>query len=238
MTSDDSEKSVSEHVPLSAIVLAAGRGTRMRSRIPKVYHKILGRSLLDHVLEAVAVSHVDETVIVSDPVSVGFLASHSDVEIAIQQLPLGTADAVAVGLDSLQSLDGCVLILNGDVPLVRSSTLIELVRHHTSTHAQLTFGSFLAPAGTTYGRVQRRDGRAIRVVEAAQDSIERSEDFEANGGVYCVDLAWLRDAIGKVPVSRSGEYYVTSLIEMAVREAGEAGQVETIRDRSQRIAGG
>ena len=209
----------------------------MKSRTPKVLHKVLGRTMLAHVLASVERLNVNEHIIVTDPASARLLEPVTGASVAIQRLPLGTADAVAAGLDCLKQTGGSVLILNGDVPLVRSESLTRLVERHQAANALLTVGTFSAPGDARYGRVMRRDGRVVGVREAAEDSHDRSAGFEANGGIYCVDVAWLREHVGKVRVSPSGEYYVTALIEMAFRSASDARGVETVEFEEDELLG-
>lgn len=194
----------------------------MKSQTPKVLHNILGRSMLRHVLDAVAQLCPVETVVVADPELADKLASEGDIRIAVQKIPLGTADAAAVGVDALSSNDGDVLVLNGDVPLLRAASLSSLVDHQRNTPSRLTIATFQAPANTKYGRVDRRNEQIRGIVEAVEDRHDRSAGFEANGGLYCFDLAWLTEHIGNVRVSGSGEYFITSLVEMAARDRSDS----------------
>lgn len=200
----------------------------MKSRVPKVLHTVLGRSMLGHVLATTEQAGIAHTVVVSDPISAPQIATAVSATVAIQELPLGTADAVAVGVEALPDNCGDVLVLNGDVPLVQASTLRLLTAHHQEAGATITIGTFQAPGDARYGRVERTDGRITRIREAADDQADRSAGFEANGGVYCFDRVWLEKMIGAVHVSRSGEYYVTNLIEMAAREENRKARIESV----------
>ena len=189
----------------------------MKSRVPKVLHPVLGRSMLDHVRHAVRKTFDGTCVVVVDPQTGQDPALSTSCQLAVQQLPLGTADAVAAGVGELSDCEGPVVVLNGDVPLIRPESLRLLAETHLESNAKLTLTTFQAPPESRYGRVRRRDGAVVGVVEAADDRSDRASSYEANGGIYCFDLAWLKKEIGNVRVSASGEYYLTSLIGMAAR---------------------
>ncbi|CAN5530732.1 bifunctional UDP-N-acetylglucosamine diphosphorylase/glucosamine-1-phosphate N-acetyltransferase GlmU [soil metagenome] len=184
--------------------------------------------MLDHVMTTVSYLSPSETVIVADPGVSNCLSSREQVKLSIQKIPLGTADAVAVGLDALDLEEGTVLILNGDVPLVRPESLAAMVDRHRSECAKLTMATFIASDPRKYGRVQRDDGKVIGVIEAADEDRNGMEQIEANGGVYAFDIAWLREHVGKVPVSAAGEYYLTSLIRMLARESADTPFIATV----------
>ena len=213
---------------MNAIVLAAGRGTRMKSRVSKVLHPVLGRTMLDHVRRAVHQAFNGHCIVVVDPATGRDSDLSSTCHLAVQSVPLGTADAVAVGAEALPAIEGAVVVLNGDVPLIRPESLQRIAETHQDSGAKLTLSTFEADPGTRYGRIRRRAGRIVGVVEAAEEEIDRSEGYEANGGVYCFDIGWLREQIGNVRVSASGEYYLTSLIGIAARETTDEPRVASV----------
>jgi bifunctional UDP-N-acetylglucosamine pyrophosphorylase/glucosamine-1-phosphate N-acetyltransferase len=201
----------------AAIVLAAGQGTRMRSRIPKVLHPLAGRPMLDHVLASLAAAGIEHRVVVT-----GFGADQLEAALdgrvpTVRQEPqLGTADAVRRGLDRIPSGVRHVLVTMGDVPLLPAALFQQLLREQAEGEATIALLSARLDQPAGYGRLLRgADGGARAVVEERDaDEPTRALD-EVNVGTYCFDAAWLRANVGNVPASASGEYYLTDLVEMA-----------------------
>jgi bifunctional UDP-N-acetylglucosamine pyrophosphorylase / glucosamine-1-phosphate N-acetyltransferase len=201
----------------AAIVLAAGQGTRMRSRIPKVLHPLAGRPMLDHVLASLAAAGIEHPVVV-----VGFGAELLEAALddrapTVRQDPqLGTADAVRCGLGRIPSGVRHVLVTMGDVPLLPPELFQQLLREQAEGEATIALLSAHLDEPTGYGRVLRgADGMARAVVEE-RDADEPTRALgEVNVGTYCFDAAWLRANVGNVPASATGEYYLTDLVELA-----------------------
>jgi bifunctional UDP-N-acetylglucosamine pyrophosphorylase/glucosamine-1-phosphate N-acetyltransferase len=222
--------------PLSAVVLAAGEGTRMRSHRPKPLHRLCGRPLVLHVLDALAELEVDRVVVV-----VGHrgewvtktLVDHAPRGLAIefveQPEQRGTGDATAVGLTGLpdeggpaaDADEGDVVVLPGDTPLLRPPTLAALVRHHRLHDAGATLLTAELPDGTGYGRVVRgRDDLVARVVEEADATEEERAITEVNTSIYCFRRSVLAPSLRRVsPANAQGEYYLTDVIGV-LHEAG------------------
>src|SRR5512142_410370 len=137
---------------LAAVVMAAGIGTRMKSATPKHLHPLLGRRMVDWVLDAARDARVERLVVVASPQTVDLL---EDVEVAVQQEPLGTGDAVRCAREALEGFDGDVLVLNGDVPALRPQTIRELVETHRSAGAAATVLAFEPAEAGAYGRIVR-----------------------------------------------------------------------------------
>src|SRR5439155_5889343 len=155
---------------LAAVVMAAGIGTRMKSATPKHLHPILGRRMVDWVVDSARGAGVERLVVVASPQTSELL---DDVEIAVQEEPLGTGDAVRCARPALEGFGGEVLVLNGDVPALRSETIGALVGAHRSADAAATVLSFEPADAGAYGRIVRdRAGRLARIVEAADASPE------------------------------------------------------------------
>ena len=240
--------------PLSAIVLAAGQGTRMRSSRPKPLHMLCGRPLVRYVLDAVAGCDADRAVVV-----VGFGADlviktlQEDpgavpLEFVEQRVQNGTGDAVAVGLtgipDDLDAPDadeGDVIVLPGDTPLIRPETLAALVLEHRLSGAACTL--LTARMEGHYGRVVRdREGRVRRIVEHRDASeAERAID-EMNTGIYVFRRSLLAPALRRItPDNAQGELYVTDVVAV-LAEAGhpvvsvvadDADETQGVNDRAQ-----
>ena len=167
---------------LAAVVMAAGIGTRMKSATPKHLHPILGRRMVDWVVDAAREAGVERIVVVASPQTSDLLEG---VEVAVQEEPLGTGDAVRCARAALDGFGGDILVLNGDVPALRPETIRALVETHRSAGAAATVLSFEPADAGAYGRIVRDgDGRLARIVEAADASPEELALREVNSGIY------------------------------------------------------
>ncbi|HMD45899.1 MAG TPA: NTP transferase domain-containing protein [Acidimicrobiales bacterium] len=217
--------------PLSAVVLAAGEGTRMRSERPKPLHLLCGRPMVLHVLDALAELDVDRVVVV-----VGhrgewvtkLLTDHApaglDIEFVEQPTQRGTGDATAVALTGLPDEmgdDADVVVLPGDTPLLRPATLAALVRHHRSTDAGATLLSADVVNPTGYGRIVRgRDELVAKVVEEVDATREERAITEVNTSIYCFRRGVLAPSLRRLsPANAQGEYYLTDVVSV-LYEAG------------------
>jgi bifunctional UDP-N-acetylglucosamine pyrophosphorylase / glucosamine-1-phosphate N-acetyltransferase len=213
-----------EFRPLSAVVLAAGEGTRMRSSRPKPLHRLCGRPMILHVLDALAELPVHKVVVVvghrGDWVT-KTLVDHAPRSLAIefveQSTQRGTGDALAVGLtalpDGLVDADGDVVVLPGDTPLVRPPTLAALVRHHREAGAAATLLTALVDDPTGYDRVVRgRDGGVERVVVDAEAVGEDASVHEIATAIHCLRHAVLAPALRRLrPTGRTGEHALAGI---------------------------
>ncbi|HBC93829.1 MAG TPA: bifunctional UDP-N-acetylglucosamine diphosphorylase/glucosamine-1-phosphate N-acetyltransferase GlmU [Pelotomaculum sp.] len=211
---------------LAAVILAAGKGTRMKSRIPKVLHKICGRSMLSYVLEAVAAAGVEQNIVV-----VGFGADLVAREVAdrgrvvLQAEQLGTAHALLQARSLLKDFNGQLLVLCGDTPLIEPETLSRLVETHRTAGSVATVLTAEVEDPTGYGRVIRdNQGRVKRIVEQKDASPQEIEVLEINTGIYCFESAGLFEALDKVtPANAQGEYYLTDIIKTYAAEGRAVG---------------
>jgi bifunctional UDP-N-acetylglucosamine pyrophosphorylase/glucosamine-1-phosphate N-acetyltransferase len=215
---------------LGVVILAAGRGTRMRSERAKVLHTIAGKPFVISVLDtalalapervAVVVGHEAETVRRVCAEHVARRAGGVPVLYAEQRQQRGTGDAVRVAAPTIADFVDDVLILYGDVPGLRPSTLAALLESHRRSGATLSLltATFEDPAG--YGRIRRgRDGSLERIVEERDLAPEDRAIREINPGIYCVDAAFLLPALGRLTADNAQrEYYLTDVVEMAVAE--------------------
>jgi len=214
------------------VVLAAGEGTRMRSSRPKPLHRLCGRPMILHVLDALAELPVHKVVVVvghrGDWVTKTLVdhAPHSlAIEFVEQTAQLGTGDALAVGLtalpDGLLDADGDVVVLPGDTPLVRPPTLAALVRHHRTTGAAATLLTAVLPDPTGYDRVVRgKDDAVVRVVEAADVHEDDAFVDEVATTIHCFRHTVLAPALRRLrPVVRTGEHCLTGIYEV-LHDAG------------------
>lgn len=202
-----------------ALILAAGMGTRMRSRLAKVLHPVLGWPMVHHSVNAcqgaglsvrVVVNHQEEAVRAAlAPLGVAF---------SRQSSPLGTGHAVACALPDLPA-QGTLVVLPGDAPLLRAQTLSALLEAHGQ--ALCTCLSMVLPDGAEYGRIVR-DGDRVSIVEAAHlDAGQRAALREVNSGIYAFDLAFLHEVLpGLKPHPPKGELYLTDVLELASTRGG------------------
>ena len=211
----------------AAIVLAAGLGTRMRSRIPKVLHPLAGRPMLHHVLDALATAGIARPVIV-----VGHGAEAVEQAVASramtarQEPQRGTADAVRIGLDSISGDAGAVLVTMGDAPLQRAELFVALIEEQRATGAAVVLVSARMENPHGYGRIVRNAGGGASAIVEERDADDATRALdEINVGTYAFDGPWLRDAIGRVTPSSSGEYYLTDLVALAIGDGRAIGVI-------------
>jgi bifunctional UDP-N-acetylglucosamine pyrophosphorylase/glucosamine-1-phosphate N-acetyltransferase len=202
---------------VAAVVMAAGLGTRMKSATPKHLHPLLGRRLVDWVVQVARDAGVDRVVVVTSPDAAD---EFPDVEAAVQHEPRGTGDAVRAARDTLRDSAGNVLVLNGDVPGLSVGTVRDLLETHRREGAAGTVLSFQPDDVRSYGRIVRDgDGRLARIVEAKDASPDELAIGEVNSGIYVFagDKLWpLLDRLE--PKNAQGELYVTDTLELLVRD--------------------
>jgi len=203
---------------LAAVVMAAGIGTRMKSATPKHLHPLLGRRMVDWVVEAARSAGVERIIVVASPETSEKLEG---VEVVIQEEPLGTGDAVRRAHSALEDFGGDVLVLNGDVPALRPETIVELVDTHRSAAAAATVLSLEPPDAGAYGRIVRDgDGRLVQIVEAADASPEELALHEVNSGIYAFRAEKLWPALDRLEAHNAqGELYVTDTLGVLVADA-------------------
>ena len=238
--------------PLNIVILAAGLGTRMRSDRAKVLHRLDGRPLIDHVCQ---------TAVLLSPQRIYFVVGHQAEEVkqsvanefelagfefVRQEKQLGTGDAVNSARPFLAEQDSTVLVLSGDVPLIRESTLRSLIEEHERDGAACTFLTVKLANPFGYGRIVRdSNGQFSEIVEQKDASEPEKLITEINSGIYCFDSRKLFDALEKVQNKNAQrEYYLTD-VPRILREAGETVsiflhdrpvEVEGVNDRKQLAA--
>ncbi len=204
---------------IAAVVLAAGKGVRMQSDLPKVLHRILGAPMVRFPLDALDAAGIGRKVVV---LGVGreqvekVLAGRPGVVFALQPEPRGTADAVAAGLSALEGYEGPVVVAYGDTPLLGAASVRAILEAHGRARAACTVATAEAPDPHGYGRIVRdREGRLARIVEEKDATPEERAIREINGGLYAFEAARLRAALGRVePDNRAGEYYLTDAVRL------------------------
>ena len=204
--------------------MAGGLGTRMRSAVPKHFHELLGRRMVDWIIEAGREAGADPLVVVASPATSDRFGD-AEVTIAVQEQPLGTGDAVRAARDALAGFDGDVLILSGDTPLLTAALLRELVESHRASDADATILSAEPPDPRLYGRVVRSaDSSVARVAEGTDASDEEKAIREINSSIYVFKSSALWPALEQLePKNVQGELYLTDAIEIVVRNGGTVG---------------
>lgn len=219
---------------LAVVVLAAGKGTRMKSETAKVLHPLGGRPMLSHVLDRVAGLTPKKVVLV-----IGFQAdavrrlfSGEGIEFALQEQQLGTGHAVMQSESALEGFAGDVLILCGDMPLMKTETLQRLIEKHRADGAACTFLSLKTPEARDFGRVIRdAAGQVVRIVEHRDATPEEKTVDEYNSGVYCFQKEFLFKALCEItPENAQGEYYLTDTVQRLIQSGCSVEAVATPDD--------
>jgi bifunctional UDP-N-acetylglucosamine pyrophosphorylase/glucosamine-1-phosphate N-acetyltransferase len=208
---------------LAVIILAAGKGKRMRSGLVKVLHPLLGRPMLSYPLE-VSLEHLqaEKTVVVVGHQAEQIQNAFSDPRITFvqQNEQLGTGHAVLMTEPIIGDFKGTVLILSGDTPLITVKTLTEMVQHHQHEGAAITLLTAHREDPTGYGRVIRLSSGKVRKIVEEKDATKRERGvMEVNTGIYCMQAAFLFQVLGTVRSDNAqGEYYLPDIVEIARRK--------------------
>jgi len=204
----------------TAIILAAGQGTRMKSKLPKVLHKVVGIPMLEHVLNS-----LDEAKIIRKIVVLGHEAEIVEnslgrkVEVVYQKEQLGTGHAVMQAKDLITASEDPVLVLCGDTPLLTAETLLKLMRQHHEKNAVITVLTSIINNPKGYGRIIRNEQGVKAIVEEKDASETEKIVQEINTGTYCFNGDFLLKSLDKLTTDNSqGEYYLTDLIKLAVQD--------------------
>ena len=219
-------------IPVAAVVLAAGRGTRMKSDLHKVLHPIAGRPMLSHLLATVAELGAQRTVVVvgdrADQVERALTGSGA--VLARQDPQLGTGHAVQQARAALAGFDGAVLVLYGDVPLVGAATLRRMLDALAPEVACVVLG-FRPPVPGAYGRVIAADGRIAAMVEAKDATAEQYAETLCNSGLMAVRAADLWPLLARVGTGNAaGEYYLVDIVNIATADGRTCLVIETDAD--------
>ncbi len=207
---------------LAAIILAAGQSTRMKSRKSKVMHDLAGRPVISYCIDTAHESGADPVVVVINPDEPDLreFIKKSGVDYAIQKNAKGTAHAVMSAQKKLANFSGNVLVLCGDVPLVRAEALCKFVEEFQHKKATLGVLTMIPKHPSSYGRIVRDlDGKIIRIAEAKDATADELGIREVNSGIICADRTWLFRSLKKIKNNNAkGEYYLTDLVGIAIKE--------------------
>ncbi|MGE0108530.1 MAG: bifunctional UDP-N-acetylglucosamine diphosphorylase/glucosamine-1-phosphate N-acetyltransferase GlmU [Bdellovibrionales bacterium] len=206
-----------DNTPLACIILAAGQGTRMKSSLPKVLHKIAGSPMIAHVICAAQEAGASQIIPVIAPAMDDVRAVTAPYECAIQKEPLGTGDAVKAARGPLNDFQGHIMVLFGDTPLIKGTSLETLLDRKNATSAAMVVSSFTPDDPASYGRLMINDvGELEGIVEAADATPEQLCIKSCNGGIMLFDsvLLWqLLEQLGNN--NAKGEYYLTDCVALA-----------------------
>lgn len=223
---------------INAVILAAGKGTRMKSDKSKVLHEIFGKTLLGYVLDAINNTQIIEKsyVIVghqAEAVTEFVNSNYENAQTVLQSPQLGTGHAVSMVCPSLENFDGEVVILCGDTPLVSSETLKDFISHHRNLNSDITVMSAIFENPTNYGRIIRKGENLSAIVEEKDATSAQKKIKEVNAGIYCINWAKVKTAFSELKNNNAqGEYYLTDIISWGV-EKGLNVNVYTIEDNTE-----
>lgn len=207
---------------IKTVILAAGKGTRMKSDLSKVLHKIFDKTLLGYVLDAVNKTDlVDESYVIvghqAEEVEKFVKDNYKNTSAVLQTPQLGTGHAVSMVCPQLKDFDGEVLILCGDTPLITAETLKEFVEFHRSQKSDLTVMSAIFDDPTNYGRIVRSDDKLQGIIEEKDASPAQKKIKEINAGIYCLNWQKIKPAFSQLKSNNAqGEYYLTDIISWGV----------------------
>jgi len=206
----------------AAVILAAGRGTRMKSDVPKVLQHLQSRPLLSFTLEALKGADIDKKIIVVGYKDEAVKSVFPNIETVVQDKLLGSGDAVKRTKNLLASFRGDIVVLYGDTPFIRASTIKKLIKKHRSEKASCTLLSAIMPEPAGYGRILRdADKNIVKIIEDADASIYEKVIEEINVGCYCFNREDLFSSLDRLKMNmKKKEYYLTDLIE-ALRKSGK-----------------
>ena len=213
---------------IMAIVMAAGKGTRMKSKKSKLVQKIYGKEIVKRAVENAEKAGVEEVVAVVGYMKEEVMAVLGDrVKYAYQDEMLGTGHAVMQAKEFLKGKKGKVLVLNGDVPLIRPETLNKLIEKSVENKEYVTLLTAIYDNPTGYGRIVRDEGGNISAIVEEKDTTEEQKEIkEINAGIYCFDIEELLAALEKIkPNNAQGEYYLTDVVQIMNEKGLKTGAV-------------
>jgi len=204
----------------ASIILAAGQGTRMRSKLPKVLHTLLGKPLISRALSIVkGITELKPVIVIGHGAEEVRQAVGDEAQFALQAEQLGTGHAVSVAQEVLEGQADIILVTFSDMPLLRQETLEKLVQMQKDSRAPLTMTSVVGDVPRGFGRVLRNAaGGVCAIVEEADANPEQLAINEYNVSAYCFEAGWLWSALPRIPISAKGEYYLTELVNIAVQD--------------------
>ena len=201
---------------MKSIIMAAGKGTRMKSDLPKVVHLAHGKPMIVRIIDALNALDVEENILILGHKREKVLeVLGNDVSYVVQEEQLGTGHAVKQAVPKIKDYDGDVLIINGDIPLIRKQTLIDFYNLYKNENADGIILSAIFENPFSYGRVIKDGNKVLRIVEEKETNEEQKKVKEINAGVYIFKAQALVKALEKINNNNEkGEYYITDVIEI------------------------
>jgi bifunctional UDP-N-acetylglucosamine pyrophosphorylase/glucosamine-1-phosphate N-acetyltransferase len=210
----------------AAVILAAGKGVRMRSAYPKVVHKVAGLPMIQHVVQAVQAAGIKNIYVVVGHGREDVIKSLTglEVEFVVQEQQLGTGHALKQAEVLLNQAD-TVMVLSGDIPLIQTSTLTNLLAWHVENHAAATVLSAAIDDPAGYGRIIRNQDQSLhRIIEEKDASLEQKRIKEINSGIYCFNCREVFPRLsGLTTHNAQGEYYLTDVLAMMINDGHRVG---------------
>ncbi|MCE5312422.1 MAG: bifunctional UDP-N-acetylglucosamine diphosphorylase/glucosamine-1-phosphate N-acetyltransferase GlmU [Nitrospiraceae bacterium] len=209
----------------TTIILAAGAGTRMKSSVPKVLHKLMGKPLIAHVVDAAHAFGSSKCIVVlgKHTQAAKDILGTNQITYALQEKQDGTAGALRAALPALRGFNGDVLILSGDTPLVTPELLKKFLKQHKQNKKDLSVMTFNAEPPHAYGRIIRESGKIARIVEDKDASPEEKQINEVNSGIYLMKSSVLK-LLRNISLNKAkGEYYLTDIVAIALKKGLKAG---------------
>lgn len=205
---------------IKSIILAAGKGTRMKSDLPKVLHTIFDKSLVSYVIDAVNNTKiVDENIVIvghqAEKVKDFISSNYTNSKCVLQSPQLGTGHAVSMAIPILKDFKGDVIILCGDTPLITSETLLEFINFHKNKQSDITVMSAIFDNPSNYGRIVRNSDNTLNSIVEEKDANEVQKNIkEINAGIYCINWEKIQSAFKELKSNNAqGEYYLTDIIK-------------------------
>lgn len=211
-----------------SLILAAGQGTRIKSDLPKVLHKVCGKEMVNHVIDTMRKANIEDiNVIIGKGADlVKEKTSSRNVSYALQEEQLGTGHAVKCAIDFLRGKKGVVGVFCGDTPLIKAETVDNLFKTHIENKNSATLLSSIVEDPTGYGRVVRENDEVLKIVEHKDCTEEELKINEMNAAIYCFDIEKLLNSLDKLSNNNNqGEYYLTDVIGILKEEGNKVGAV-------------
>ncbi|MCF0146962.1 MAG: bifunctional UDP-N-acetylglucosamine diphosphorylase/glucosamine-1-phosphate N-acetyltransferase GlmU [Clostridium sp.] len=211
-----------------ALILAAGQGTRIKSNLPKVLHKVCGKEMVNHVIDTMRKAKIDDinVIIGKGAELVKEKTASRNISYSLQEEQLGTGHAVKCAIDFLKDKKGIVGIFAGDAPLIKPETIETLFNTHMENNNSATLLSSIVEDPTGYGRIVREGNKVLKIVEHKDCTEEELKINEMNAAIYCFDIEKLLSSLEKLSNDNSqGEYYLTDVIGILKSENEKVGAV-------------
>lgn len=211
-----------------SLILAAGQGTRIKSDLPKVLHKVCGKEMVNHVIDTMRKASIqDINVIIGKGAEIVKERTASrNISYSLQEEQLGTGHAVKCAIDFLRGKKGVVGVFCGDAPLIKPETVDKLFKTHIENNNSATLLSSIVEDPTGYGRVVRENDEVLKIVEHKDCSEEELKINEMNAAIYCFDIELLLSSLDKISNNNNqGEYYLTDVIGILKEEGKKVGAV-------------